>query len=283
MSEAAQETVVTAAPDGGKTPELPEQTSTTAVEPVVPVEPVVETPEQIEAGKAAKRYSELTKAQKLAEQRALEAENRLNRALEIVERVTPKPAPAEVVVDTPKEPEEPVFETPEQYQRDMAAYTKALVAYNAKIEAENLLKKTEQERQQAEQQAQQQRMRSEFQTRREAAIQEMPDYVEVAEADDLPITPTMATAMAMDAMGTKIAYHLGKNPAEADRISKLPPGMQVFELGVLKAQLMAAKPAVQTSKAPAPIKPLSGGSGSVTKNVNEMTMAEYEAYRASKK
>jgi len=269
--------------DGGQSTELQTPEVAAVVEPVVVVETPAPTPDQAAETKHNQRFSEITKAQKLAEQRAIESQQRLDRALEIIERVTPKPAPVVEVVETIQEPKEPEFETPEQYQRDMATYTKALVQHNSKIEAKALLERTEQERQQMAMQAQQQRLRSDFQTRREAAIQEMPDYVEVAEARDLPITETMANAMAMDTMGTKIAYHLGKNPAEAQRIAALPPGMQVFELGVMKAQLMAAKPPVQKSNAPAPIKPLSGGSGAVTKHVNEMTMAEYAAHRGSKK
>ena len=56
-----------------------------------------------------------------------------------------------------------------------------------------------------------------------------------------------------------VAYYLGKNPKEAERIVSLPTLSQVREIGKLEAKLLAepAKPKTP-SKAPAPITPLTG-------------------------
>ena len=128
--------------------------------------------------------------------------------------------------------------------------------------------------------AQQQVQQQAWAKRRTQAIEEIPDYVEVAERSDVAITQAMAVAIASDDLGTKIAYHLGKNPDVAERISNLPVQQQLMELGVLKAQLASVK--VTVSKAPPPIKPLSGNGTPQIKDDNELSMEEYAAKRKAK-
>lgn len=55
-----------------------------------------------------------------------------------------------------------------------------------------------------------------------------------------------------------ILYYLGKNPDEAQRIMDLPPHRMGTALGKLSAKLAAPPPPKPQSKAPAPIKPISG-------------------------
>lgn len=73
--------------------------------------------------------------------------------------------------------------------------------------------------------------------------------------EDLEISPAMAAAIKVTENGVDIAYHLGKNPAEASRIAKLDPVAQVWELGKLSATLNT-KP---VSKAPPPVEPVKAG------------------------
>jgi hypothetical protein len=63
------------------------------------------------------------------------------------------------------------------------------------------------------------------------------------------------TIKASDA-GPDVAYYLGTNPKEADRISRLTPFLQVKELGKLEAKLADNPPVKRTSSAPAPISPV---------------------------
>jgi hypothetical protein len=49
----------------------------------------------------------------------------------------------------------------------------------------------------------------------------------------------MAHAILHSEQGPDIAYHLGKNPAEAERISKLAPALQLVELGKIASKLEA--------------------------------------------
>ena len=57
-------------------------------------------------------------------------------------------------------------------------------------------------------------------------------------------------------VGPDVAYYLGSNPKEADRISKLSPFLQAKEIGRIEAKLAAEPVTKKTSSAPAPIAPV---------------------------
>ena len=62
-----------------------------------------------------------------------------------------------------------------------------------------------------------------------------------------------------------MAYYLGANPKEAERISKLAPFLQAKEIGKIEAKLADNPPVKRSSTAPSPISPGSGkSSGSPT-------------------
>lgn len=127
--------------------------------------------------------------------------------------------------------------------------------------------------------------------------EEMKDFATVAQNPDLPVTTTMAQAITSSEIGTKVLYHLGKNPDEAARIAKLSPVAQVRAIGKIEASLEASAAAAAAasesstnktvvSKAPAPIRPVGGGSGASSnplKSIDTMSQAEYRAYRESGK
>ena len=117
----------------------------------------------------------------------------------------------------------------------------------------------------------------EFADRKEKFIETNPDYAEVVENDDVQISIPMANAILTDEDGPAIAYYLGKNRDEAERISKLPAVQAVAALGRIAARL-AAKPAPVTK--PAPLAPLKTGSETATrKTAAEESMDEYGARR----
>ena len=73
-----------------------------------------------------------------------------------------------------------------------------------------------------------------------------------------PTTPWAVAVMEAD-NGDEIAYYLGTHLDEAKAIAALSPTAQIRAIGKLEAKLAAepAKPS-PTSKAPAPINPVSG-------------------------
>lgn len=83
------------------------------------------------------------------------------------------------------------------------------------------------------------------------------DFDQVAYNPNLRITTVMAQTIQSSEVGPELAYHLGSNPKEADRISRLAPLAQAREIGKLEAKLAANPPVVKkTSSAPAPFVPV---------------------------
>ena len=74
--------------------------------------------------------------------------------------------------------------------------------------------------------------------------------------DRVRITDVMAETIQSSEIGPEIAYWLGQNPKEADRISRLTPLLQAREIGKVEVRLSAEPPAKKTSSAPAPINPV---------------------------
>lgn len=133
---------------------------------------------------------------------------------------------------------------PEQFE-STEAYAEAL----AQRKAEELLAQREAQRQQAE-------MLEAYSELEEEARAKYDDFEQVAYNPRLPITDTMAQAIRASDIGPEIAYYLGSNPKEADRISRLPGILQAKELGKVEAKLASDPPTKKTSNAPAPITPV---------------------------
>lgn len=236
--------------------------------------------------KVNKRFSQVTRERDEALRRERESQELLKKALETIDRATPK-APVEApkpVIEEDPEPVPPEFVDIEQYQRDMAEYARKVSEHQVRKQLKDQAAAAEQARIANAQREQQQQIAREWTLRREAAIQELPDYAEVAENPAIPISNAMAVAIATDDFGPKLAYHLGKHPEVAERISKLPTQLQLMELGILKAELKAP-PKPQVTKVPPPIKPTTGATEVAnTRSDDELSMEEYAAKRnASRK
>ncbi len=99
------------------------------------------------------------------------------------------------------------------------------------------------------------------------------DFDEVAGAD-FPVTDAMSSAILDSEKPHEVMYHLGQNPEEAERISKLGPVAQIREVTKLEAKL--AKPvAKKATSASEPIKPVGGKGSSRQFNPDECSMDEY--------
>lgn len=71
------------------------------------------------------------------------------------------------------------------------------------------------------------------------------------------LTQEFAAAIFATETPADVAYYLGKNRVEAEKISLLPPLQKAAALGRIEAKLAAPKTA-QPSKAPSPIRPVGG-------------------------
>ena len=122
------------------------------------------------------------------------------------------------------------------------------------------LQKADQLLSQREQQKHQQEVIEAYHDREEEARNKYDDFEQVAYNPNLPITSDMAQAIQYSDIGPDLAYHLGANPKEAERISRLPPILQAKEIGKLEAKLATNPPVKKTTSAPTPISPITARS-----------------------
>jgi hypothetical protein len=137
---------------------------------------------------------------------------------------------------------------PEQFE-STDAYVEALAAQKA----EQLLAQREQRRQQSE-------LLESYHDKEEKAREKYDDFEQVAYNPNLPITDVMAQSIQASDIGPEVAYHLGANPKEAERIARLSPILQAKEIGKLEEKLSSNPPVKKTSNAPSPISPITARS-----------------------
>lgn len=208
----------------------PEQVETASPEPDVSSPEVAEESQETKPSKvfSQEEVDALIGKRLAREQRKWEREQQRK----TVETQTVKSAPP---ADLPPVDQ---FESPEAYAEALA-YRKA----------EELLAQREQARQQAA-------LLESYHDKEEQARDKYEDFEQVAYNPNLRITDVMAQTIQASDIGPDVAYYLGTNPKEADRISRLSPFLQAKEIGKIEAKLSDNPPAKKTSNAPAPIAPV---------------------------
>ncbi len=146
------------------------------------------------------------------------------------------------IVKAPSATSADQFESPEAYAEALA-YQKA----------EELLAKREAAKQQSA-------VLESYQEREEAARDKYDDFEQVAYNPKLPITDVMAQTIQSSDIGPELAYYLGSNPKDAERISRMTPLAQAKEIGKIEAKLASDPPVKRTTSAPAPISPVTARS-----------------------
>lgn len=161
-------------------------------------------------------------------------------------------------------------ETPPDRWEDPEGYDRWLINQAAEVAQKRA----------AEDMQRQQSLRT-YEERAAAARQAHPDFDTVVHDPSLPITPQMAEIIRKSDNGPEVAYYLGTNRSEAQRIAALDPIEQAAEMGALRASLKKQPAAQAQTRTPpaAPPKTVSGLSAGLNKDPNEMSMAEYVAAR----
>jgi len=109
---------------------------------------------------------------------------------------------------------------------------------------------------QREQQRQHSELIESYHEKEEEARGKYDDFEQVAYNPKLTITDVMAQTIQSSDIGPDVAYFLGSNPKEANRIAKLSPFMQAKEIGRIEAKLADSPPVKKVSNAPAPFIPV---------------------------
>ena len=167
------------------------------------------------------------------------------------------------------------FETPEAYAQALALQ-----------KAEELIAQRDQARQQSE-------ILETYHEKEEEARSKYDDFEQVAYNPKLSITTVMAQSIQASEVGPEVAYYLGANPKEADRISRLAPILQAKEIGRIEAKIANDPPVKKTTSAPAPISPVTARSSGApaydttdprsTKTMTDSQWIEAERARQMKK
>jgi hypothetical protein len=129
------------------------------------------------------------------------------------------------------------------------AYAEAL----ALRKAEELIAQRDRQKEQAE-------IVEAYGEREEKARDKYDDFEDVVYNPKLRITDVMAETIQYSDLGPDLAYWLGSNPKEADRIARLSPIMQAREIGKIEVRLSDNPPVKKTTSAPTPISPVTARS-----------------------
>jgi hypothetical protein len=129
------------------------------------------------------------------------------------------------------------------------AYAEAL----ALKKAEELIAQRDRQKEQAE-------IVEAYGEREEKARDKYDDFEDVVYNPKLRITDVMAETIQYSDLGPDLAYWLGSNPKEAERIARLSPILQAREIGKIEVRLSDNPPVKKTTSAPTPISPVTARS-----------------------
>lgn len=182
------------------------------------------------------------------------------------------PAPDQPAPEAKKAPKLDDFQTVEEY-------VAAMVNHNAELIVEKRLGERERSSKEQAQRDEQTKLVEKYGKQLEEARQAYDDYDDVVDNPDIAISEAMAKAIMRSSNGADIAYYLGKNPAEAERLVDLDPFTAAVEIGKISAKITRPSPKTATT-APAPIDPI-GKRGSPNVDPDKMSTDEWLKWRNS--
>jgi hypothetical protein len=271
----ATEPAETAAETVEKTPESEPVAEEGQSEPAVTEQETTETEERKPNPKLEKRFSELTKARKAAEEQAA-SERAAREALEArLAALEGQKAPQAQSVNTKPQPDD----FPDAFK-----YAEALAEWSAN----EAVARREQEMKQQAEMAKQQEVIKTWQQKLEAVKAELPDYEDMVASSTVVVSDAVRDAILESDVGPRILYELASDDELGAKIANLSTAQALKMIGKLEAKFESkdeesakSKPVAVKSNAPKPINPIRGtGSQSVYTDGEQL---EYQAYRAARK
>lgn len=220
-----------------------------------------ETNEDAEGEKKPKRGFDKRIAKEIARRTSAQQEAEYWKKVAL-ERGTPQPAAAGTQ-EVPK----PKFAD----YNDIEAYTEAVTDWKVEQKLQASL-------QQREQQSAQRSVEQSYNERVAAFVKVQPDFQEVLAASELQISKPVTDLIFESDVGPAIVYYLAENEEETERINKLSPARQLAEIGKIEAKLAVPRAAEKkiVSKAPAPVKPVTGSAPVVKKSLDDPSLSAEE-------
>jgi hypothetical protein len=244
------------------------------------------TEERKQNPKLEKRFSELTKARKLAEESAANERQQREaleaRLREYEDRTTPQP----------KAEESPIGREPRADQFDDAfEYAKALAEWSAE---KALYDRDQQEANRKAQEAQDKVLQS-WRERLEKAKETLPDFDDMVASATVQIENTVRDAILESDVGPQILYELASDEEYAQKVAAMPVAKALREIGKLEARFekqesaeetaVRSKPVVQKSKAPAPLSPIRATGSAMDNSIGSdgEFHGSFQAWKAARK
>jgi len=205
--------------------------------------------EQKRGDKLNKRFDKVTKRAQEAEAKARELEERLKSY--------------EAGNVTRQEPQRVVSSDKPQASQfnDAFEYAEALAEWSA----ENALKQRDEQESSRKAQEAQEKLTKAWSEKIAKAKENLPDFDRMVKSSDIVISDPIRDSIIDSDVGPQLLYHLATNEDFAKELTEMPVAKALKQLGKLEAQFeakdtpKAEKKNVSSSKAPEPIKPLSGG------------------------
>jgi len=245
-------------------------------EPAVTEQETTETEERKPNPKLEKRFSELTKARKAAEEQAAQeraAREALEARLQALEGQQSNKKTNEV--NTKPQPDD---------YADAFRYAEALAEWSAN---EAVARREQEIKQQAEQAKQQEVMKT-WQQKLDATKAELPDYEDMVASSTVAVSDAVRDAILESDVGPRILYELASDDELGAKIANLSTAQALKMIGKLEAKFEVqaeepakSKPVAVKSNAPKPINPIRGtGSQSVYTDGEQI---DYQAWKAGRK
>jgi hypothetical protein len=246
------------------------------------------TEERKQNPKLEKRFSELTKARKLAEENAAKAQAEKEQLEARLREYEDRQAPQQQQVD-----ESPIGREPRPDQFDDAfEYAKALAEWSA----EKALYDRDQQEANRKIEEQRQKVLKTWSEKLEKAKPNLADFDEVIESTQVVVSNEVRDAIIESDVGPEILYHLASlDGEEAEKFQALPVSKALREIGKLEARFekqeaaeetaVRSKPVVQKSKAPAPLSPLKATGSAMDSSIGSdgEFHGSFQAWKAARK
>jgi hypothetical protein len=216
------------------------------------------TEERKQNPKLEKRFSELTKARKQAEENAAKAQAEKEaleaRLREYEDRQSPQPQVDESPIG--REPRADQFDDAFEYAKALAEWSAEKALYDR--DQQDLNRKVEEERQ---------KVLKTWSEKLQKAKPNLADFDDIVNSTQVVVSNEVRDAIIESDVGPEILYHLASlDGEEAERFQALPMSKALREIGKLEAKFekqeaaqeeaIRSKPVAQKSKAPAPLSPI---------------------------
>jgi hypothetical protein len=216
------------------------------------------TEERKQNPKLEKRFSELTKARKQAEENAAKAQAEKEQLEARLREYEDRQAPQPQVEESPigREPRADQFDDAFEYAKALAEWSAEKALYDR--DQQDLNRKAEEERQ---------KVLKTWSEKLQKAKPNLADFDEIVNSTQVVVSNEVRDAIIESDVGPEILYHLASlDGEEAERFQTLPISKALREIGKLEARFekqeaaqeeaVRSKPVAQKSKAPAPLSPI---------------------------